>query len=79
MSSIDPRDFGLLEGQFKALHEEFKAHKRETAEGMAAVNAKMDELLSMANRSKGALWMGLTLASTFSAIVTYITTHFWPR
>lgn len=77
MSSIDPRDFGLLEGQVEALRTEFKTHKDESQRAMSEANRKMDELLAMANRSKGALWMGLGLAGVLGAMVEFIVSHIW--
>lgn len=79
MGDIDPRDFGLLEGQVEALRGEFKTHKEESQRQMAEANRKIDELLMLANQGRGAWWAALTAASAFGAIATYVTTHFWPR
>lgn len=79
MSSIDPRDFGLLEGQVEALRAELKTHKDESQRAMAEANRKIDELLTLANKGRGAWWAALTAASAFGAIATYVTSHFWPR
>lgn len=36
----------------------------------------MEELLELANKSKGGFWMGMVIASGIGALVTYITSYF---
>ena len=38
----------------------------------------MDELLELANKSKGGFWMGMVIASGVGGIITYITSH-WTK
>jgi hypothetical protein len=40
------------------------------------LEAGMEELLELANKSKGGFWMGMVIASGVGALVTYITS-FW--
>ena len=35
----------------------------------------MEELLELANKSKGGFWMGMVIASGVGGIITYITSH----
>lgn len=35
----------------------------------------MEELLELANKSKGGFWMGMTIASLVGGLVTYVTSH----
>jgi len=62
---IDPVDFGELRGEVNAL----KAQ-------MTSVVAKVDQLLEMANRGKGGLWMfnsGLVFAG---GLLAWVAEHF---
>jgi hypothetical protein len=61
MSDIDARDFGKLEAQVEALQKE-----------MHILSADVKTLLEMANKSKGGLWVGMSLASFGGGIVTFI-------
>jgi hypothetical protein len=61
MSDIDARDFGKLEAQVEALQKE-----------MHILSADVKTLLEMANKSKGGLWVGMSLASFGGGVVTFI-------
>jgi hypothetical protein len=63
----DPYKYGKLVAQVEAM--EKKIDKLE---------AGMEELLELANRSKGGFWMGMVIASSLSAFVGYIT-HYWTK
>jgi hypothetical protein len=36
---------------------------------------QLEELLALANRSKGGLWIGMSIASAFSAFVGFVVSH----
>lgn len=36
---------------------------------------QLEELLALANRSKGGLWIGMSIASAFSAFVGFMASH----
>lgn len=61
MSDIDARDFGKLEAQVEALQKE-----------MHILSTDVKTLLEMANKSKGGLWVGMSLASFGGGVVTFI-------
>lgn len=61
---IDPYKYGKLVAQVEAM--EKKIDKLESG---------MEELLELANKSKGGFWMGMTVASIVGGIVTFITSH----
>lgn len=63
-NQIDPYKYGKLVAQVEAM--EKKIDKLELG---------MEELLELANRSKGGFWMGMTIASIVGGIVTFITSH----
>lgn len=39
------------------------------------LEAGMEELLELANKSKGGFWMGMTVASIVGGIITFIGSH----
>jgi hypothetical protein len=63
-NQIDPYKYGKLVAQVEAM--EKKIDKLELG---------MEELLELANRSKGGFWMGMTIASIVGGVVTFITSH----
>jgi hypothetical protein len=62
---IDPREFGRLEGEVKALQQELQGMRDD-----------VKQLLELANKSKGGFWMGMTSASFVGGIVTFIGERF---
>jgi len=66
MSDIDARDFGKLEAQVEALQKE-----------MHSLSIDVKTLLEMANKSKGGLWVGMSLASFGGGLVTFIADRIW--
>jgi hypothetical protein len=67
MTEIDPREFGRLEAEVHSLRSQ-----------VASLQDDVRTLLAMANRSKGGLWVGMTLASFFGGIVSWVASH-WGR
>ena len=63
----DPYKYGKLVAQVEAM--EKKIDKLE---------AGMDELLELANRSKGGFFAGMAIVSAVSAFIGYIT-HYWAK
>jgi hypothetical protein len=63
----DPYKYGKLVAQVEAM--EKKIDKLE---------AGMEELLALANRSRGGFFAGMAVVSAVSAIVGYIT-HYWMK
>jgi uncharacterized protein YlxW (UPF0749 family) len=61
---IDPREFGRLEAEVHSLRQQ-----------VANLQDDVRKLLEMANKGKGGLWAGMTIASTLGAIVTWIAAH----
>ena len=57
---IDPRDFGRLEAEVESLRTE-----------VAGLRGDVRELLELANRSKGGLWVGMGIASLLGGVVTF--------
>lgn len=65
MSDIDPVKFGLLIGQVKTLETQVDDLQKD-----------VKTLLALANKSKGGLWVGMSLASFFGGIVSWVLAHF---
>jgi len=65
---IDPYKYGKLVAQVESM--EKKIDKLES---------NMEELLELANRSRGGLWAGMMIASSISAVVGYVTSHWINR
>lgn len=65
---IDPRDFGRLEAEVQSLRAE-----------VAALRTDMRTLLDLTQRSKGAIWAGMTIASAIGAAATFLIDRVWLR
>lgn len=66
MSEVDARDFGKLEAQVEALQKE-----------VHSLSTDVKALLELANKSKGGLWIGMSLASFGGGIVTFVADRLW--
>jgi hypothetical protein len=64
VSDIDPVKFGLLIGQVRTLEDQ-----------VTALQSDVKELLALANKSKGGFWMGMTIASIFGGVVSWLASH----
>jgi hypothetical protein len=63
MSDIDPREFGKLEAQVQALQTEVHAMRED-----------IKQLLEMANKSKGGMFVGMAIASVVGGFISFIAT-----
>lgn len=61
MSDIDPIQYGKLIAQVEQLESE-----------VSGLRTDVKTLLELANKSKGGLWMGMTIASALGGIVTFV-------
>ncbi len=64
MNEIDPREFGRLEAEVTSLRNQ-----------VTAMQTDIKTLLEMANKSKGGLWAGMTIASMLGGAVSWVATH----
>jgi hypothetical protein len=65
---IDPREFGRLEGEVKALSAQVEA-----------LQADVKKLLELANQSRGGLWVGMSIASALGAAGMWVIEHLLRR
>ena len=68
MSDIDPREFGRLEAEVQSLRAQ-----------MTSMQIDLRELLELANRSKGGLWLGMSIAALAGSVVSWIVGHFFTK
>ena len=66
MSNIDPVEYGKLLEKVEALEEK-----------VGSMEADLKQLLALANKSRGAFWVGLSVASFVGALVTVVFRKFW--
>jgi len=58
---IDPVQFGSMLADVEAMKK-----------NMAAMQADIRELLGLANKSKGGLWAGMSMAAMFGAVTDFL-------
>lgn len=68
MSDIDPFKYGQLTAQVQNLED--KVDKLEKG---------MEQLLELANKSKGGFWAGMTIASFIGGLFTFVVNHWMGR
>ena len=64
MTEIDPREFGRLEAEVHSLRAQVDSLQRDVR-----------KLLEMANKSKGGLWAGMTIASMLGGLASWVLGH----
>ena len=64
MAEIDPVKFGLLIGQVKTLEAQ-----------VSDLQSDVKQLLELANKGKGGLWFGMSMASMGGAILSWVASH----
>lgn len=66
MDSIDPVEYGKLISRVDSLSKK-----------VDSMDNDIKQILALANRSKGAFWVGLSVASFIGALVTVMFKSFW--
>lgn len=61
---IDPVKYGVLWQKVQDMDKK-----------MDKMESQIDQLLELANRSKGGFWMGMTLASAAGGVITWVASH----
>lgn len=64
MGDIDPREFGRLEAEVHSLRSQ-----------VSSLQSDVRELLELANRSKGGLWVGMSISATLGGAVSWVVTN----
>jgi hypothetical protein len=68
MNDINPREFGRLEAEVHSLRTQ-----------VTDLQKDMRELLELANRSKGGLWVGMGIAALAGSVVSWIVGHLFTK
>lgn len=63
-TNFDPVKYGVLWERVQMMDKK-----------MDKMEAQIDQLLELANRSKGGFWMGMTLASAIGGVIGWVTSH----
>lgn len=63
-AEIDPVKYGVLWERVQVMDKK-----------MDKMEAQIDQLLELANKSKGGFWMGMTIVSGVGGIIGWITSH----
>ena len=63
-TNFDPVKYGVLWERVQVMDKK-----------MDKMEAQIDQLLELANKSKGGFWMGMTIASALGGAVGWITSH----
>lgn len=61
---IDPVKYGVLWERVQAMDKK-----------MDKMESQIDQLLELANKSKGGFWMGMMIASSVGAVIGWIANH----
>ena len=63
-ADFDPVKYGVLWQKVQAMDKKVDKMERQ-----------LEQLLELANRSKGGLWFGMTIASAVSGIIGFVISH----
>ena len=63
-TNFDPVKYGVLWERVQVMDKK-----------MDKMEAQIDQLLELANKSKGGFWMGMTIASMAGGFITWIASH----
>lgn len=63
-AEIDPIRYGVLWERVQTMDKKIDKMERQ-----------IEELLALANKSKGGFWMGMTIASSVGAVVAWLASH----
>lgn len=66
MAEIDARDFGRLEAQVDSLQIQ-----------VSQLSTDVKALLELANKGKGGIWIGMTIASFMGGVITFCADRLW--
>lgn len=69
---IDPIQYGMLLASVESLKAQQADMKRDFDTRMETVSGQVAELLALANKSKGGLWVGMSVAGSMGAVASLL-------
>ena len=63
-TEIDPIKYGVLWERVQTMDKKIDKMERQ-----------LEELVALANKGKGGFWMGMTIASIFGGVVSWLASH----
>lgn len=63
-TNFDPVKYGVLWERVQVMDKKIDKMERQ-----------IEELLALANKSKGGFWMGMTIASSVGAVIAWLASH----
>ena len=73
-NGIDLYKYGKLVAQVEAMEKQMISIDSK----FDKMESKIEELLELANKSKGGFWMGMVIASGVGGFITFVTSH-WSK
>lgn len=70
-AEIDPVKYGAMWQRVNDYERRFEVIDRK----LDKMESQIEELLALANKSKGGFWMGMTIASGVGAVVAWFASH----
>jgi hypothetical protein len=70
-AGIDPVQYGMLLASVESLKSQQSEMKQDMDVRLQRMTEQIDNLLELANQSKGGLWAGMTVAATLGSVVTW--------
>jgi hypothetical protein len=71
-SEIDPVRYGAMWQRVQDYERRFEVMDKK----LDKMERQIEELLALANKSKGGFWMGMTIASMAGGVITWVVGHF---
>lgn len=68
---IDPVKYGAMWQRVQDYERRFEAMDKK----LDKMESQIEQLLELANKSKGGFWMGMTIASAAGGFITWLTGH----
>lgn len=69
---IDPVKYGAMWQRVQDYERRFEVVDKK----LDKMEGQLEELLALANKSKGGFWMGMTIASMAGGAITWVVAHF---
>ena len=70
---IDPYTYGHLTAQVEAMGKMMEKMDKANSEKLGKLEKNIEDLMALANKSKGGLWAGMAIVSGISGFLSFIT------